>query len=164
MSDYLKAFSSEHFRDQICYTSDPVLLRHLIVKTDEFSQAQEAMQCEALSEEAIRDYVDTMMRGFRSHERFRQEWELSAIAILLENTFTDFAEEFLSDLSRLKLAELNLPIQVAREAVERRSQEQNMRSFNVTPITFGEIPNLVVFEIKASAAFDNMSMKEAQYA
>ena len=57
---------------------------------------------------------------FSKRRRLPNSLALAALAVILEHRATDFAEEFLHDLSRLRLSELSAAIYVARECLKNR--------------------------------------------
>jgi hypothetical protein len=61
-----------------------------------------------------------LMKDFRIGQHFEHEIAIAAMAVALEKRSTAFAEEFLVDLAKLRLAEMPLCIRVARECVKHR--------------------------------------------
>ena len=67
---------------------------------------------------------------------------LAALAVVLERRTTEFAEEFLLDLAKLKLAEMPLCIRVARECVKHRMTSQT----RLSSFYHGTWPNSLAFQ------------------
>lgn len=68
----------------------------------------------------IKEYVDELLRSFSTGKKFAHEIDLAAISMALETFPGNFAEEYLEDLSRLKIQELPLAPRVARLCLARR--------------------------------------------
>jgi hypothetical protein len=111
---------SNSFVLSVGFLSTPVALRRLLLRSKEVREIRNALRQGAISEETIRQFVSSLLAGFRVGQRFEHEMALAALAVVLERRATDLAEEFLLDLAKLKLAEMPLCIRVARECLKHR--------------------------------------------
>jgi hypothetical protein len=100
--------------------STPSALRRFLRRTREVSELREALRQGGVTDESLGSFVSTLLESFRRGERFPHELALAALAVVLETRPTDFADEFLHDLSRLQLAEMCLCVHVARECLKHR--------------------------------------------
>jgi hypothetical protein len=99
-----------------------------LLRSQEVRDIRAALQQGAITEETIHEFVSSLMKAFQVGRRFEHETALAALAVALERRSTDFAEEFLLDLARLKLAEMPICIRVARECIrEARKIARNAR-------------------------------------
>lgn len=89
---------------------------------------KEGLRQEAITDNTLRNFVSSLLQDLRRGERFPHELAVAAIAVALEGRATDFADEFLHDLSRLELAEMSACIRVARECWKDRMQVTHTRS------------------------------------
>lgn len=118
----LNALKSDDLAIDAVAFSTPVSLRRFLSQREEIAAARTALHQGAITEESIRRFVSELMEGFHRGEHFPHEEALAALCLVLEKRPTDFAEEYLRDLARLRLAEMGLAIRVARECVMRRAR------------------------------------------
>jgi len=111
---------SDSFVMSLAVLSTPRALRRQLLRTNEVREIREALWQGAITEETLREFVSSLLVGLHVGERFKHELALAALAVLLERRPTEFAEEFLLDLAKLKLAEMPLCIRVARECLKHR--------------------------------------------
>jgi hypothetical protein len=117
---------SESFVVSVGFLSTPGTLRRFLLRSREVREIREALLQGAIDDETIRKFVSGLLAGFRVGARFEHEIALAALAVVLERRATDFADEFLLDLAKLKLAEMPLCIRVARECLkEKVTRSQN---------------------------------------
>ena len=101
-------------------------IRRSLSRAPEVAAVRRALKQQAITEDTLRQFVSTLLRDLRLGERFPHDLTLAALSVVLERRATDFAEEFLRDLSRLRLAEMSICIRVARECLRsRRSMTHN---------------------------------------
>ncbi len=137
----LERLKSGEFALSVGFLSTPGPLRRFVRKTKEVERVQLALSQGAITEETIRSFVSDLMSDLHRGERFPHELPLAALAVVLETRPTGFAEEFLHDLSRLRLAEMSLCIRVARECLKHRPQlaRTNSKQFDLGT-RYGDIP------------------------
>ncbi len=116
----LERLKSDEFALSVGFLCTAGPLRRFLRKTEDVAGIQRALRQGAITEETIRSFVSDLMSDLRRGERFPHELPLAALAVVLEMRSTEFAEEFLHDLSRLRLAEMSLCIRVARECLRHR--------------------------------------------
>jgi hypothetical protein len=117
----LEQLKSDEFAVGVGFLSTPRSLRQFLTRSREVLAVREALRQGAISEDAIRRFVSSLMADFRRGERFPHELALAALAVALETRPSDFAEEFVQDLARLDLEELSLCVRVARECGQQRA-------------------------------------------
>ena len=116
----LDRLKSDEFALSVGFLSTSRPLRRFLRKTDEVAAIRNALSERALTDETIRSFVSNLMSDLRRGERFPHELALAALAVVVETRPTEFAEEFLHDLSALRLSEMSLCIRVARECLTHR--------------------------------------------
>lgn len=116
----LNELSSDSFVLSVGFISTPGALRRSLLHTKKVREVRDSLRQGAITEGTIREFVSVLLSGFRVGQRFEHEMALAALAVVLERRATDFAEEFLLDLAKLKLAEMPLCIRVARECLKHR--------------------------------------------
>jgi hypothetical protein len=129
----LEQLKSDDFFMRAGCLSTPIALRRVLSRAPEVASLQRALKQQAISEETLRQFVSWLLRDLRLGERFPHDLAIAALAVVLERRATDFAEEFLRDLSRLKLAEMSISIRVARECLKVRG--------SMTHSTFKHFPS-----------------------
>ncbi len=116
----LEALTSEELALSVGFLSTSEALRRFLATTREVAAVRQAFEEGAIIEETVRRFVSDLLADFRRGERFPHEVALAALAVALQRRPTDFSEEFLRDLSQLKLAEMSTCIRVAHECRKRR--------------------------------------------
>ena len=118
----LERLKSDEFALSVGFLSTPGPLRRFLQKTKEVADIRAALEQGAVTDETLRAFVSNLMRDLRRGERFAHEFALATLAVVLELRPTEFAEEYLEDLSWLRIAEMSLCIRVARECLQYRLQ------------------------------------------
>ena len=116
----LERLKSDEFAAEALFVSTASALRRFLAGRDEVAAIREGLRQGAIGDDTIRSFVSVLMRDLRYGERFPHELPLAALAVALELRSTDFADEFLHDLSALRLSEMSICIRVARECVRQR--------------------------------------------
>jgi hypothetical protein len=116
----LDQLATDDFALSVGLVSTPAALRHAMSSSKEVRDIREGMWQGVVTEETICEFVSSLMVDFRAGQRFEHELALAALAVVLERRPTDFAEEFLFDLAKLRLAEMPFCIRVARECLKHR--------------------------------------------
>jgi hypothetical protein len=117
----LEQLKSESFAVAVGFLLPSPALRHVLKHQSEVQEIEDALNAGAMSDETIRAFVSRCMSELRRGERFPYDLALAALAVVLEYRPTVFAEEYLHDLSRLKLAEMGSSIRVAQECLRHRA-------------------------------------------
>jgi len=118
--DVLENLKSDELAVAVGFIDTPDVLRKALLRTKEVSAVRDALRQEAITDDAVRRFVHLLLRDLRPGERFAHELAVAALAVALERWATEFADEFLDDLSRLRLAEMSTCIRVARECSKNR--------------------------------------------
>ena len=134
--ELLERLKSDAFAAEAVFFSTAGALRRILVGTSEVGAVKQALRQGAITEDSLRRFVADLMTDLRRGERFPHEVALAALAVVLEMRPTEFADEFLHDLSALRLSEMSLCIRVARECLKHRvSLSQNRgRIFDLGPV------------------------------
>jgi hypothetical protein len=117
----LEQLKSDEFAVSVGFLATPRSLRQFLAGSKEVLAVREALRQGAISENAIRRFVSSLMADFHRQERFSHELALAALAVAMETRPTNFAEEYVQDLARLDLEELSLCVRVARECSKQRA-------------------------------------------
>jgi hypothetical protein len=121
MADHrLERLLSDEFQATLGGLSTPSAIRRLLARTPEVHELQQALQEEAITEDAIESFVAALLKDLRPGSRFAHDLVLAAIAVALENRQTAFADRYLQDLANLRLAEMSSSIRVADEVIQHR--------------------------------------------
>jgi hypothetical protein len=123
--DVLEKLKSDELSVAVGFVDTPEVLRKALLRTKEVSDVREALRQGAISDDTVRRFVHVLLRDLRLGERFAHELAIAALAVAIERWATKFADEFLGDLSRLRLAEMSTCIRVARECSKNRVQNSS---------------------------------------
>lgn len=138
----------EPFLASLAFITQPQALHHAFEKSVEVLEIRTALESGSLSEESIRKFASELVRQIEYGKRFPYELALAAIAVALETRSSDFSEEYIFDLAKLKLAEIPLAIRVAREASRRvmESARNKSKTFPVDRVDENQILHLSIEE------------------
>jgi hypothetical protein len=131
MSPKLEMLTTEDFAVSVGFELPPPALRLRLRSTPEAQAIVEALQSGELTEDAVREFVTALLGDLQKGKRFANDLALATLAVVLEPCATDFAEEYLRDLSRLRLAEMGLSSRIARECLKQRAA---LAPTNVPPL------------------------------
>jgi hypothetical protein len=118
----LERLCSPEFLFQFAAASTPQAIRDIIRRSDEFRLLREKYESGTIPDTGLKNWVNELLLTFWIGEVFENEIALCAVAVLLESYSTDFAEEYLSSLSKLQAPELSLAMGVANRCLRIRSQ------------------------------------------
>ncbi len=96
-------------------------LRVLLRRSPEVHEIREAYDAGAVTAATLRQFVQQMLAA-SSADSMPHEHALAAIAVVLEDRFTGFSEEYLVDLARVRTARLAMASRVARVCLRKRSR------------------------------------------
>ncbi len=88
----------------------------------------ESLAIGKLDETHIRGFVSSLLHQFRTGELFPWDLTLAALAVSLERRQSVFVDEFLTDLSRVGLAEFPMSPRIARDMLTQRSSLPRLKS------------------------------------
>ncbi|MEQ8790359.1 MAG: hypothetical protein RIC55_28955 [Pirellulaceae bacterium] len=111
---------SDEFALRFAFVSNPRAVHRALQRSEEVGRLRSAISQGEVTECSIRTFIAELLRALEYGTRFPNEYALAALAVALETRLTPFAEEFVTDLARLDLAETPIAIRVARETVRRR--------------------------------------------
>ena len=100
--------------------STPSLLRLRLRKSSQVAMLRERYDQGLLGEGELRFFVGQLLQQYPLPGVFPYQTALAALAVMLENRFTPFADEYLADLSRVRTARLAVASRVARLCLESR--------------------------------------------
>ncbi|MEX2140154.1 MAG: hypothetical protein WD894_12890 [Pirellulales bacterium] len=98
----LAKLTSEEFFASIGTPSSPKALRRYLHLCTEVKEVRTSLASGQISEETIRRFVDELKAHFVRGVQFPYELTLAALAVALETWRTDFADNYLLDLARLR--------------------------------------------------------------
>lgn len=127
MTESLEFLRSDEF-DGSFAISTPQGLRRALARSPAVRAVRRDLSEGTITEATVRDFVGSLMRELKLGEHFLHDTALAAICVVLEPRATDFAEEFLHDLARLRLSELMMSVRVARECLKARMSLTRNRS------------------------------------
>jgi hypothetical protein len=115
----------------------PAVVRRALMSLREVKLLAGAIRHGTVTEIQIRRFTSELVSCYQPNTAFPSGMALAALAVALEQSQSDFAEEYLLDLARLKLSELHLSIQVAKACLKARSLlNKNEKSEFKYPLTF----------------------------
>jgi hypothetical protein len=144
----LERLKSEEFALSAGFLSTAGSLRRFLQRTEEVTAIRESLSQGAITDGTLRSFVSDLMGDFRRGERFAHELALAALGAVLEMRPTEFADEFLHDLSALRLSEMSLCIRVARECLKHRVSLAQNRG---TVLNLGPLDGPPAFSVRALA-------------
>lgn len=120
----LIALTTDNFNASIGAVSSPAALRRHLIRCAEVQEIRKALADGHITEKTIEGFTQLLMNHFVRGEQFRHEAALAALAVVLENRHTEFAEDYLLDLARLKdkISELDLAPRIAGLCLQERQK------------------------------------------
>jgi hypothetical protein len=116
----LDQLKSEDFNHSIGFLHTPATVRRKLQKCSYVRRMAAALRFGSVTEMMVREFVSAIMEGYSRGRRLPNDLALAALAVMMEIRTTDFAEEYLIDLARLRLPEMSTSIHVARECLKYR--------------------------------------------
>lgn len=113
MLDRLK---SDAFFEEVGLCTSASALRRVLERSETVKGVRDAIAGGAITEVAIRRFVDELSNDFEKGEQFPHELPLAALCVAIEDRRTEFTEEFLLHLARLRIVEMPIAPEVARES------------------------------------------------
>jgi len=108
-------------------------MRVVFLKLAEHDELTEELNQGVLTDDSLRNFVNSLLQEFRVGERFLYDYTLAFLAVCLERRNSPFAEEYLKDLVALHLAEISLAPQVAKESLAVYNSKINNIHFTFSP-------------------------------
>ncbi len=123
--EILDRIASVEFEAEVV-ASTPSVLRELLRRRCEVIELRERYDCGFVADETLRGFVGSLLERGARCARFPYQIALSAIAVMLEDRFTAFANEYLSDLARIRSDRFSMASRVAHLCLRaRKSATQN---------------------------------------
>jgi hypothetical protein len=119
-STLLTSLKSAAFADSLGILLPPAALRLALQRLPGVKRLEIALRRGEITEEMIRNFAGALAAEFQEGTRLPGDLALAALAVVLEQRPTAFAEEYLCDLARLRLAEMTTSSRVARECLKNR--------------------------------------------
>jgi len=101
--------------------STPRVLRQMLLRCEDVRKLRDAYDAGCLPDEQIRNFVDRLLRKGAGGDRFPHQTALAVIAVMFESRFTQFADEYLNDLARIRSDRFSIAARVARECLDTRA-------------------------------------------
>ena len=124
----LERIKDEAFYDAIGYSLPAEIMAEVMQRTPEFRDFQTKYKSGQLTDDELVTYVQELMQVFRRGEKFRFDLTLAFLVVALERINTSFVRTFITDLSRVRISEIQLGPQVARLCMARRAQMAENKS------------------------------------
>jgi hypothetical protein len=116
----LSYLRTNEFADTLGFLLPPAALRIALQRSRAVREIATALRRCEISERMVRTFVNSLASEYQEGKRLSGDLALAALAVALKQIPTDYAEEFLYDLARLRLAEMTTSIRVARECLKNR--------------------------------------------
>jgi hypothetical protein len=116
----LEELRSDEFAIRYEIIATPTALRSALLKAPEIRELKEAIDRGEIKETQLREFVGCLSGDFRPGHHFPHEMALAALAVTMEARMTDFAYEFLRDLSAIQIREMFLSPLVAGLCLKER--------------------------------------------
>lgn len=100
--------------------SSPRALMHLLERREEVARVRQSLRDGSTTIVDIRDFVGALLAELQRGVRFPHDVAIAAVAVALQDHPGSFAEEYLRDLARTRIAELRASPMVAAACLERR--------------------------------------------
>ncbi len=113
----LEKIKTEEFVIDLGYQLPAKPMHKLLSGCPETLKIREGYQNGSISEVEIRDFVQGLLKEFKFDEKFYYDLTLATIAVALEKCYTNFADEYLYDLSKLELTELKIASDIAKDCL-----------------------------------------------
>lgn len=110
----LEKIKTEEFITDLGYQLPAGPMHKLLSGCSETLKIREGYQNGSISESEIKDFVQGLIKEFKFDEKFYYDLTLATIAVALEKCYTDFADEYLYDLSKLEVTELKIASDIAK--------------------------------------------------
>ena len=136
--EQLKCLASLEYEVKCSPASTAAVLRAQVSRTDEYKALREMLRNGTLTEQTVEAFVSQLMMDFEIGVQFPYRATLATLIVLFENIPSDFAERLLRDFARLKLSEIRLVIDVAKESLQRKNRQvkTERRVFTAGPAPF----------------------------
>jgi hypothetical protein len=130
----LEHLTSDDFVFSLGFLHTPANVRRRLLDSPEVKELSTSLRYGGVTEQMISEFVSSIIKDFKVGQRFAGDLALAAIAVVLEHRPTDFAQEYLHDLARIRVPfpELSISIRIARECVKNRCEvpKHQAKSFN----------------------------------
>ena len=140
----LDRLTGDEFHKSIGPILPPRALRQVLLQSEHVQQVIYALAQGEITDDSIRDFVSALTANFVQGQKFPDDLALAALAVVLERRPTDFADEYLRGLAKLRLTEMVISANVARECLEQRkllaNNQQVTASVEGPPATHGVGP------------------------
>ena len=125
--DDLSILASPEF-EAATVASTPNALRRVLLKRPEVRRLGRRYDAGDISDESLRQFVNRLLRRHGGTARFPYQTTLSAVAVMLEQRFSPFAQEYLADLARVRSERFLIASRVARISLGQRSRAATIQA------------------------------------
>lgn len=129
----LNDLRSEDFLLKIGIATSARELRRFLLRMPEVVELRDRVKGGFISEAAVRAYLDELYLDFVRGQQFPHEIALAALAVAIEPLVSGFVDEYLTDLARLTIVEMQIAPAVARHCKSVREKlpitHQKLMSF-----------------------------------
>jgi hypothetical protein len=118
----LERITSDDFIVSVGFDLPSRAMRKVLLNTPECREFRDMYRSGVLTEGTLRRYVRELMGNLTIGQRCPYDTALALMAVGLEPSMDKFADEYLSELSKLELVELPVSISVAKECLAERAR------------------------------------------
>ncbi len=131
----LAKLASQEFEDSVGPLVIPSVLRKVLQGHALVRQIADAFQTGTVTEQNLRDFIDTALGQLRRGEPLPCDLALASIAVAIERSPSSFATEFITGLAELGILEMQQSVLMAKECLKHRrpAPETMTKSFQVSP-------------------------------
>lgn len=116
----LDSLLSDEINAYACALSTDASLKQFLEHRPEVRAVSQAMRSGAITDDLVRSFIATLLKDQRKGVLFCHDRVLAAVAVALAGVYSTFANQYLRDLSSLKIAEMPMGPRVARLLLEQR--------------------------------------------
>lgn len=114
----LNTLMTDRFQLRFYGMTTPTSLHRCLSIDDTVCRLKSAVADGKVTSEDIRQFVEELLRSFRSGQRFPHDITLAALAVILEASTLPIADEYIEELAGLTCVEMAMCSRVARECLK----------------------------------------------
>ena len=116
----LDQLRQDSFVESVGFLLPPAPLRRALQRIPVVQLVHSAVRRGQITERMVREFSASLAAEYQPGKLLPGDLAMAALAVAMESSQQDFAEEYLCDLARLQLTELPNAIRVARECLKAR--------------------------------------------
>lgn len=120
MSSYLESLCKDSIAKLSMVIATPRALREELRKQPEIINTVKAVHEGTVTYDDISKFVRDLLKHFNTGERFRFDSSLCALAVIVNYTYGIWSDNFLNELAKLKVQEIQLSPRIAQLCLNER--------------------------------------------